>query len=53
MLPVIKILLSKDTPLRAVSATGSSPADVHDPAPTTRVSVEDSMVPLLDPPETR
>ena len=54
MLPVIKMLLLKDTPLRADSATGSSPADVHDPAPSTRVSVEDSMVPpLFDPPVTR
>ena len=53
MLPVIKIILLKDTPLRPPMATGSSPADVHDPAPATRVSVEDSMVPLLDPPETR
>ena len=52
MLPVIKILLFKDTPLRPYIATGSSPVDVHDPAPSTRVSVDDRMS-LLEPPVTR
>lgn len=51
LLPIIKILLFKDTPLGPEIVTGSSPTVVHAPAPCTRVSVEDSKLksPSLPP----
>ena len=53
MLPVINILLFKDTPPRPHNATGSCPEIVHDGAPSTRVSVEDRLSVPSDPPVTR
>ena len=53
MLPVIKILLFKDTPLRPNNATGRRPDDIQVDAPSTRVSVEDIKSGPETPPVTK
>ena len=54
LLPVMKILLLMDTPFIPVIENGKSPAMLQAPAPSIRISVEDSssLTPFL-PPVTR